>query len=175
MEIQIITKKITGRMIQNLIPSPSIFEKHLTRCILHIKLSNFNGQEALNVRPRLMFGEHFNRSITGSQRALDVIEEQDFVWNFIPYESGKNQIQLIIYGLNPDHDVVFDDYNSRILFNDEGLVIYSRTFNVYSFTEYLILWFAVISTIGAIAEIINLILTHNIYKYIFEIFSRART
>ena len=117
-----------------------------------------------------MFGENFNRTIVGSRRALAVIEEQDFVWNFIPYESGINQFQLIIYGLDPDHDFVLDDYNSRIQFNNEGLVIYSKTFNVYSFTEYLLFWFAVISTIGAIAEIINLILAHKIYEYIFQFF-----
>lgn len=170
MEIQIITKKIKSRMIRNLFPSPAIFEKNIAHWVLHIKMKNFTGQEIINVQPSLLYGEGFKRFFTGSRKPLDIKEEQKItIWRFISYESGKSQLQLMIDGLDPEQDVILDDYRSRIRFI-RGQVIYLITFNVYSFLEYSILWFAFISAIGAITEIINISLTHNIHKHIIEIF-----
>lgn len=160
-EIKIITKKIKGRFIRNFLPSPAIFENNLTHCVLKIKIINFTGQEIVNIQPRLRFGEDFNRRLIGSKKSLDIKNEKEFtVWNFKPYESGKNRLELWIYGLDPKNDLVLDDFDSQLKFYNGKVVVYQRTFNVYSFTDYIIFWFAIISTIGAIAEIINLLLTH---------------
>jgi len=146
-------------MISNRILSPAIFERNEANCIFNIIINQSERQEPLIVQPSFAFGENFKSFILGSQQTLNIIKEQVFEWRFRPYESGKNEMRLIIYGLDANNDIVLDDYNSRINIEQNGVAIYSKRFNVYSFTEFILFWFAIISTIGAIADIINLILS----------------
>ncbi len=157
MRIQISTRikrvySFRGRYFLDYLYQP-IVERRNARCIFRIKIRECDWQGVLVVQPQLAFGPELKAINRGSRIKLPLEkEEHEFIWNFIPYEPGHNQIRLHIEQLGDD-DRVYDEYNSYITTGN-----YFKSFAVYSFIEYILLWFTGISTLGAIAEIINLLI-----------------
>ncbi len=156
MKIQISSKikrvySIRGKQVVDPFYQP-VLEDGRTRCIFKIKISDHNRQGTIVVQPQLIYGP--GREIINQGRRTNLpldLEDHEITWDFIPYEHGHNQISLNIEELGED-DRVYDDYDNDLLTGN-----YIKTFHAYSLSEYVLFWFAGISTIGAIAEILNML------------------
>jgi len=158
MRIQISSKikrvySIRGKQILDPLYQP-ILEDGRARYIFKIKISDHKKQGTIVVQPQLIYGPEREIINQGSKTNLPLdLEDHELTWDFIPYEHGHNQIGLNIEQLGED-DRVYDDYD-----NDLPTRNYIKTFHAYSLSEYILFWFAGISTIGAIAEILNILYT----------------
>jgi len=142
---------IRGRQILDPFYQP-ILEDGRTRCIFNIQISDHTKQETIVVQPQLIYGPGREIINQGSKTQLPLeVEEHELTWDFVPYEHGHNQIGLNIEQIG-ESDRVYDDYG-----NDLPAGNYIKTFHAYSMSEYILFWFAGISTIGAIAEILNML------------------
>ena len=164
MEIQISTQKIKGRFFRNLLQSPfAIFKGHLANWSLHVTMKNFTGQENITYRWGLNYGSTYPNSLRGSKFTLKIQPEQILNWSFIPIQSGEQQLELLIFGFDPTEDIVLDDYGSIIESHPSDIypgpfVRYVRVFEVEPFRDIFLFWFAIVSTIGAIFEILTFFL-----------------
>ena len=158
MKIQISSKikrvySIRGKQIVDPFYQP-VLEDGKTRCIFKIKISDGNRQGAIVVQPQLIYGPGREIINQGTKTSLPLdLEDHEVTWDFVPYEHGHNQIGLNIEQLG-EEDRVYDDYDNPLPTGN-----YMKTFHAYSLSEYVLFWFAGISTIGAIAEILNMILS----------------
>ena len=156
MEIQIITKKVQG-----LIHPFAIFARTTTKWVLQVKIKNFTGQEKINYTWSLRSGQKYPQTVIGSTKELKIQPEQILKWSFKPYQSGEQRLELIIDGLDHQKDKVLDDYGSQILIQQNKLpllsysVIYGWVFEVQKYRDIFLFWFAIVSTIGAIFEILS--------------------
>ncbi len=165
MEIQITTKKVKGRVLRNRIESPlGIFKGNTAKWVIQVKIKNYIGQEKIGYHWVLKFGPTQKEFIIEPKRKLEIQPEQLLHWSFIPSLSGLQNLQLLIIGLDSKRDRVLDDYGRHIEFskniNLKGAlaICYHWWFEVGTFRDQILFWFAIVSTVGAIFEILTFFL-----------------
>ncbi len=147
---------LRGQHIEDRLWQPIIKDRS-AKCTFNIKITDVNRQGELEIQPSLVHDtEH--PFLTGTPRRLSLnTENHTFEWDFIPQETENVKINLNIDVQKGDR--IYDDYGTLIIGSN-----YTKPFAVRSYFEYFLFYFAGISTIGAIAEIINLLITAKILK-----------
>lgn len=146
---------IRGHYLKDRLWQPIIKDRP-AKAIFKLKFEDCGNTKSATIQPQLVYGSkgQFGTMLPTKEISLEK-KEQVHEFDFRPKESERHEIRLIF--LNPPNCEIYDNYG--VLFQARH---YSNSFFVHTFFDYFLFWFAGLSTIGAVVEIINLLITAKI-------------
>jgi len=85
---------------------------------------------------------------------LNFSEEESHTWAFTFPNAGMSEFRIYLANL-ADEDVLIDDVGNKLFLKSGETRYYTYNFRIYSFYDLFLFFFALISGIGAIFEILN--------------------
>ncbi len=139
---------IRGHLLKDRLWQPIIMERP-AKFIFRLKFEDCGNTKSATVQPKLVYGSNRQFYFMYPVKEISLEQkEQVFTLDFTPTESERHEFQLIL----PEKTEVHNDYGAYV----EGT--YAKPFFVHTFFNYFLFWFAGLSTVGALVEIINLLI-----------------